>query len=78
MMNSEQEIESLLDRYNQEEKEQGQRLGRIFYLLKRRQGYRKIEFNNGEMWSSCWEPSDNDRFLRRLDKSIIDIQIGDD
>ena len=80
MLTSEQEIEELLDRYNQEAKEQGQRLGRLFYLLKGRKGYRKVIFN-GDQWTNCWEsPEGTDRatHIKRLDRSIIDIVTGDD
>lgn len=81
MMEPKQEIETIIQRYNQEEKEQGQRLGRLFYLLKRRKGYRKVLFNNGAMWSSCWgqdDRTDHDLHVRRLDRSIKQIEMGDE
>ena len=52
------EIDALVEKYNQEDKEQGQRLARLFYLLKQRHGYRRVNFSSDDQWSNCWNGPD--------------------
>jgi len=56
------EIDDMVAMYNQQDTEQTQRLARIFYLIKQRHGYRRVNFSNDDQWSNCWGNPD------RLDK----------
>jgi hypothetical protein len=72
------EIDALVESYNQNEREQTQRLRRLFYLIKNRSGFRRVDFNNGEMWSNCWDQDKQERdIFRRLDHSVTEIAPGE-
>lgn len=46
------EIQSLIDLYNQVERQQQDRLTQLFHALKERKGStRRVEFGNGEAWT---------------------------
>lgn len=73
------EIEDLVFKYNQEETEQGQRLARLFHLIKQRNGPRSVKFSNGSGWVNDWYGPDNSDKRLHTDKQVImitDIEPG--
>ena len=78
-LKSRSEIDRLVEAYNQNEIEQEQRLGRLFYLLKRRKGYKRVLFS-GDMWSNCWDKPDGldkELYLGRMSRLIVDVTPGE-
>jgi hypothetical protein len=53
---SRQEIDQLVEEYNQVEIEQAERLKRLYRLVRARggPGYRSVVFRHGVTWSNCW------------------------
>lgn len=49
------EIQNLINEYNEIELQQAARLRSLFDLMKARQGWRFVTFDNGAQWSNCWE-----------------------
>lgn len=78
-MKNRAEIDALVAVYNQQEIEQGQRLARIFRLIKERKGYRRVNFSNGDQWTSWDNPDRLDAGLHidRMSRTITDITPGD-
>ena len=73
------EINQLVDAYNAIEIEQGQRLARLFRLVKQGKGYRCVKFS-GDMWTNCWDlPDRMDKrtHIDRLERMITEVKPGE-
>jgi len=80
MSKAKNELNELVEAYNQNEAEQAQRLGRIFRLLKQGKGYRRVGFSNGDQWVNCWggpDRLDKKAHVDRLTREIVEINPGD-
>ena len=69
------EIDDMVAMYNQQDTEQTQRLARIFYLIKQRHGYRRVNFSNDDQWSNCW--GNSDRLDKMPTRQIIEVIPGE-
>lgn len=72
-------LQDVLKEYNELEVEQSKRRSEIFYILKRRVGYKRIQFNSGRLLVNCWglpDDLDHRRFLKDFDNSIKSITEG--
>jgi len=74
------EIETLVETYNSNEKEQNQRLARLFRLVKQGSGYREVRFSSG-VWTNCWsleDRLDKRAQLEPMERMIIGVKPGID
>ncbi len=51
-------IDSLVEEYNRNEREQSERLRKLFFLLKDREGYRQVRTGTHLLFSNCWDGPD--------------------
>ena len=72
------EINDLVEMYNQQETEQGQRLARLFHLIKQRNGPRSVKFGNGNAWHNDWYGPDGSdgRHYGKQTIMITDVEPG--
>lgn len=63
------ELEQLVEAYNQAENDQRQRLIRIWNILKGRKDYREVRFGQ-DLWNNCWELDERLATQELVDKKI--------
>ena len=75
-------VEKCIKEYNDAEVIQETRLRELFYELKKRNGYRRVRFSSGKLWSNFWgggaENRDKARFLDQFSRTILEAEIGED
>ena len=74
-------IERCIKEYNDAEAIQERRLTELFYELKKRNGYRRVRFSSGSLWSNFWsgdEHLDKRRYLDQFSRIILEAEIGED
>jgi hypothetical protein len=74
------ELESLINQYNEAEEQQQARLKQIYRLLRdTRRNYRAVYFSSAS-WTNCWKLEDRlgvPTFVEALKQFITKVELGD-
>jgi len=74
------QIAGLIEEYNQAESEAFNKLVKIFYILKKGKGMRRIEFDGAGVLTNCWgspDRLDSKLYLDSYNRKIKAYQVAD-